>query len=82
MVCDLGMPGEDGYALIHQIRMLEIGLGTHTPAIALTGFARESDRERAIAAGFQIHLSKPINPYQLMSIILKLTKDSYLAEKI
>ncbi|PSM49189.1 hybrid sensor histidine kinase/response regulator [Chroococcidiopsis sp. CCALA 051] len=82
MVCDLGMPGEDGYALIHQIRMLEIGLGTHTPAIALTGFARESDRDRAIAAGFQIHLSKPVNPYQLMSIILKLTKDSYLAGKI
>lgn len=82
IVCDLGMPGADGYTLIHQIRMQEIELGIHTPAIALTGFARDSDRERAIAAGFQIHLSKPVNPYQLMSIILKLTKDSYLAGKI
>lgn len=81
IVCDLGMPEEDGYTLIRRVRTQELPLGIHTPAIAMTGFARDSDRKRAIASGFQLHLSKPVNPCQLMSLILKLTRNKYLCER-
>jgi signal transduction histidine kinase/CheY-like chemotaxis protein len=60
LVCDIGMPGEDGYALIGKVRALAGGRGADLPAVALTAYARETDRQRALGAGFQVHLPKPI----------------------
>ncbi len=67
LVCDIGMPGEDGYALISRVRALPTEHGGSTPAVALTAYAREDDRIRALAAGFQVHLSKPIQPSELVA---------------
>jgi signal transduction histidine kinase/ActR/RegA family two-component response regulator len=70
LLLDIGMPNEDGYQLLGRIRELERerGLAT-TPAIAFTAYAGESDRERAHAAGFQLHLPKPVDPTQLTSAV-------------
>jgi CheY-like chemotaxis protein len=68
LVSDIGMPGEDGYALIRRIR----GSGAEfarIPAIALTAYARTEDRIRAIQAGYQVHLSKPVEPIELLAVI-------------
>jgi PAS domain S-box-containing protein len=65
LVSDIGMPVEDGYALIGRIRGLAVEEGSDVPAIALTAFAAAQDKEKAIAAGFQKHLSKPVEPVQL-----------------
>jgi PAS domain S-box-containing protein len=62
VLCDIGLPGQDGYALIRQIRALEAEQGGAVPAVALSAYARSEDREQALAAGFQMHLSKPVNP--------------------
>jgi PAS domain S-box-containing protein/excisionase family DNA binding protein len=69
IVCDIGMPGEDGYALIGRVRALPPERGGKTPAVALTAYAREEDRARALAAGFQVHLSKPIQPSKLLAVL-------------
>ncbi|HLY39251.1 MAG TPA: response regulator [Candidatus Binatia bacterium] len=63
IVCDIGLPGEDGYSLIRKLRTVG---GTTIPAIALTAYAQESDRRRALAAGFQAHLAKPVQPGRLL----------------
>lgn len=62
VVADIGMPGEDGYALIRKLRQAPRAQGGAAPAIALTSFARAEDRAKALEAGFQLHLSKPIVP--------------------
>ncbi len=67
LVCDIGMPGEDGYALIRKVRARMDGGAT--PAIALTAYAAESDRAQALAAGFQLHVPKPIDPESLVRVI-------------
>lgn len=72
LVSDIGMPEKDGYYLIRQIRQLEADQTHITPAIALTAFAKEEDQQRAIAAGFQHHLAKPIDPYNLVAAIASL----------
>ncbi|HEX8185947.1 MAG TPA: ATP-binding protein [Blastocatellia bacterium] len=72
LVSDVGMPDEDGYSLIHQIRALGPARGGQTPAIALTGYSRPEDRSRLLAAGYQVHLSKPVNLNQLVEAILSL----------
>ena len=69
LISDIGLPDEDGYALIRQIREREVGEGGFLPAIALTGFARGVDRDRALAAGFQMHVVKPVDPAALTRII-------------
>ena len=69
IVSDIGMPDMDGYALIHQIRSLPVDRGGQIPAIALTAYARAEDSERAIAGGFQAHLTKPIDPDKLVSLV-------------
>lgn len=69
LVSDIGMPYEDGYALIRKVRTLEIDI----PAIALTGFTRAQDRMRALEAGFQNHVSKPFEPDELVTVIASLT---------
>ncbi|MEP6914723.1 MAG: ATP-binding protein [Acidobacteriota bacterium] len=71
LVSDIGLAGEeDGYRLIRQIREDEIARGDFLPALALTGYARAEDRVRSLAAGFQAHLPKPIDPAELAAAIL------------
>jgi PAS domain S-box-containing protein len=65
LVADIGLPGKDGYALLRQVRTIHADL----PAIALTAYARASDRDQALAAGFQQHVVKPVDPAQLVAII-------------
>jgi CheY-like chemotaxis protein len=71
IVSDIGMPGEDGYALIRQLRTMATAQ-RQIPAIAMTGFARLEDRTQAIASGFQRHLPKPINPDMLIAVVTDL----------
>ncbi len=74
LVSDIGMPLEDGYALIRRIRALPRAEGGAVPAVALTAYAREQDRERALNAGFMIHVAKPIQPAELVSVVAGLAK--------
>ncbi|MBO3458065.1 response regulator [Aetokthonos hydrillicola Thurmond2011] len=76
LVSDIGMPQQDGYNLIQQVRTLPPRLGGDIPAIALTAYAGEKNRTQAIAAGFQRHLAKPIIPEELTNIILELVVDT------
>ncbi|HEY0007483.1 MAG TPA: ATP-binding protein, partial [Tepidisphaeraceae bacterium] len=72
IVSDVGMPVEDGHALIRRIRRLPHDQGGQTPAVALTAYARSEDRMRAILAGFQMHLAKPVEPAELITIVASL----------
>jgi len=69
LVSDIGMPNEDGYALIRKLRRLKDRTGSDIPAIALTAYATPDDRARALAAGFQMHLAKPIEPEKLVTSV-------------
>jgi PAS domain S-box-containing protein len=73
LVSDIGMPNEDGYALIRRLRAMEPERGGNIPAVALTGFARSEDRLRTLAAGFQMHVSKPVEAVELIMVIASLT---------
>lgn len=64
LVCDIGLPDDDGYGLLRRLRSLPEG--ERIPAIALTAYARPEDRARALAAGFRAHLSKPLDPASLL----------------
>ena len=72
VVSDIGMPGRDGYEFIRQLRRLPHGQGGRTPAIALTAFARTEDRTRAMMAGYQVHVAKPIEPAELIATVASL----------
>jgi PAS domain S-box-containing protein len=72
LLSDIGMPGEDGYTLIRRIRQLPPEQGGQIPAAALTAYARQDDRLHALAAGFQMHVSKPIEPIQLLTVVTRL----------
>jgi len=72
MVCDIGMPDVDGFQFIRQVRKLSASEGGKTPAVALTAFARSEDRTRALMAGYQIHISKPIEPQELIATVASL----------
>jgi CheY-like chemotaxis protein len=69
LVSDIGLPEEDGFGLIRQIRQREAEHGGFLPAIALTGYARAEDRARSLAAGFQAHVPKPVDPAELTAAI-------------
>jgi CheY-like chemotaxis protein len=71
LVSDIGMPGEDVYALIRKVRMLGAGAG-NVKAIALTAFARIDDRTQAMLAGFQLHLTKPVDARELVAAVASL----------
>jgi signal transduction histidine kinase len=71
LLSDIGMPGEDGYSLIARVRQLTPE-GVRVPAIALTAFARADDRRKAMLAGFQMHISKPVEPGELTAAIASL----------
>jgi CheY-like chemotaxis protein len=77
IVCDIAMPEQDGYWLIHQIRTLSPERGGLIPAIALTAFAIEEVSTRAIASGFQIYLSKPVDPSELVAAVAKLAERDF-----
>ena len=72
LLSDIGMPDEDGYALIRQVRALSADLGGQIPAAALTAYVRGEEQSMALAAGFQKHITKPVEPAQLTSIIAEL----------
>jgi len=72
LVADIGMQGEDGYGLIRKIRALPRARGGETPALALTAYARNEDRSRALSAGFQVHLAKPVDRAQLAAAVASL----------
>jgi signal transduction histidine kinase/ActR/RegA family two-component response regulator len=76
LVSDIDLSDGDGYALIRQIRQHEAEHGGFLPAIALTGYARADDRARALAAGFQMHVSKPVEPAALTAAIAAITAAS------
>jgi CheY-like chemotaxis protein len=73
LIADLAMPGMDGYALIEQVRALDPDFGGQTPAIAVTGYASPLDRLRALQAGYQNHVAKPVEPQELAIVIASLT---------
>lgn len=72
LVSDIGMPGMDGYQFIERVRELSEEQGGNVPALALTAFAREEDRQRALRAGFQAHLAKPIESAVLVQTLTQL----------
>jgi PAS domain S-box-containing protein len=72
LLSDIGMPGMDGYMLLRQVRVLPPERGGQIPAIALTAYAGEFDRQQALQAGFQRHLAKPIEPDELIKTIAAL----------
>lgn len=76
IIGDIGMPEEDGYQFLSRIRALPPEQGGFVPAIALTGYATRKDRERALAAGYQMHLAKPVEPEELITAIANLAAGS------
>jgi CheY-like chemotaxis protein len=72
LLSDIGMPEMDGYALMRQVINLTAEHGGKIKAIALTAYAGEFDQQQALAAGFQMHLSKPIEPAELIAVIAKI----------
>ncbi|HEX8916430.1 MAG TPA: response regulator [Humisphaera sp.] len=70
LVSDIAMPGEDGYALIRQVRSLTQDEGGSTPAVALSAYSRDEDRRKALAAGFQAHVAKPVEPPDLLAALV------------
>lgn len=74
IVSDIAMPGEDGLWLMHRIRQLPGDAG-RTPAVALTALARKEDRARAMAAGFQVHLAKPVRIHDLQAVVATLAAE-------
>jgi len=73
LLSDIGMPECDGYEFIRQVRALPAEHGGKTPAVALTAFARTEDRIRTMVAGYQVHLSKPVEPNELLSAVASLS---------
>lgn len=72
LVSDIGMPESDGYDLIRKVRALPAKSGGQTPAVALTAFARSEDRRRALLAGYQMHVAKPVEPAELLTVCASL----------
>ncbi|WP_243147096.1 response regulator [Scytonema sp. UIC 10036] len=75
LIADVGMPRMDGYTLLRQVRALPPEQGGQVPAIALTAYAGEIDRQKALAAGFQLHIPKPIDPEILVDAIVQVIKN-------
>jgi CheY-like chemotaxis protein len=73
LISDVEMPDEDGYSLIRRIRALEPARGGRVPAIALTAYGRREDRLRSIGAGFSMHVPKPVDPSELLTLVASLS---------
>jgi CheY-like chemotaxis protein/two-component sensor histidine kinase len=76
ILCDIGMPGQDGYAFIQSLRARPAAKGRHIPALALTAFTRPEDRRRALEAGFDGYLTKPVNLHELTRKVAELAQGS------
>lgn len=76
LICDIAMPNEDGYTLIRKIRTLNAGICGNLPAIALTAYSDSEYRIRALEAGFQTHVAKPVDPGELVAIVVNLVASS------
>ncbi len=80
IICDIALGDEDGHQVMRRIRQIEqqrgVALDDRVPAIALTGLAQPGDRMRALMAGFQVHLAKPVDPQELVSTLLTLSRRS------
>jgi signal transduction histidine kinase/ActR/RegA family two-component response regulator len=76
MMSDIGMPKEDGYDLIRRVRALPEEQGGRVPAAALTAYARADDRARVLAAGYQLHVAKPIGSVELVSAVASLARQA------
>lgn len=74
LVSDIGMPGMDGYELIARVRLLPPERNGRIPAAALTAYARSEDRARALRAGFDLHVAKPVEPDELVVAIASLAR--------
>jgi PAS domain S-box-containing protein len=74
LLSDVAMPGEDGYDLIRQVRLLPREAGGDVPAAAITAYARSEDRRRLLNSGFSIHLPKPIDPAEVIAVVTTLTR--------
>jgi CheY-like chemotaxis protein len=72
LVSDIGMPNEDGYTLLRRVRRLPPENGGRIPALALTAYARAEDRTAALLAGFQSHVTKPVELAELLAVIANL----------
>jgi len=77
LVSDIAMPDEDGYGLIEKVRLLENGAMQTIPAVAITAYAKDEDRERALSAGFQIYLAKPVELTELISVVARAAKREF-----
>ena len=75
LVSDLAMPGRDGYSLISEVRAMEAKSGKQIPAVALTAYVRVEDRARALSAGFNMFVPKPVELNELITVIANLTDD-------
>ena len=73
LISDIAMPGEDGLSFVRRVRSLPREDGGRTPAVALTAYARLEDRTRALRAGFNSHVAKPVNPAELLAVLVSLT---------
>jgi CheY-like chemotaxis protein/anti-sigma regulatory factor (Ser/Thr protein kinase) len=73
LISDIGMPGEDGYMMMEKLRERESARGGHIPAIALTAYGRREDRGRALSAGYDSHVPKPVEPAELLTEVASLT---------
>jgi PAS domain S-box-containing protein len=69
VVSDIGMPGDDGYDFIRKFRESQAERSSRTPAVALTAYARAEDRVRALTAGYQVHVAKPVDPLEFVLVI-------------
>jgi signal transduction histidine kinase/ActR/RegA family two-component response regulator len=72
LVSDIGMPGEDGCELLRKLRLLPAEGGGQVPALAVSAYGREEDRQKSLSAGFQFHLSKPVPPAELVAHVARL----------
>ena len=73
LICDIGMPGEDGYSLISRLRARQPEQGGRIPAIALTAFSEPEERTRILQSGFQMYVGKPVEPSDLVAAVCRLS---------
>ncbi|HEY6332955.1 MAG TPA: ATP-binding protein [Blastocatellia bacterium] len=78
LISDIGMPGEDGYSLIKQVRALAPDQGGRIPAVALTGYAGTESRQRLLSAGYQVHVTKPVELEELTSLVARFTGREFI----
>jgi CheY-like chemotaxis protein len=79
LISDIEMPEQDGYVLVRKLRSLEDDQGRRIPAVALTAHARTEDRMQALAAGFDTHVPKPVEPAELVTVVASLARRRFKA---